>query len=228
MSTGFRIYTQFDRPAKELIEGFRNIPVANIADIMNRLNCLDAKIKPCNTLPLLGTAFTIKSRTADNLLFHKALDMALPGDVIIVDVQGDLVNAVFGEIMATYARKRGIAGIVIDGAIRDKQALAALDLPVYAAGCTPKGPYKDGPGEINVPVSCGGIVIRPGDIIVGDADGIVVINPADGPDILQKARVYNDKEHAILAAIENGTLDRSWIDEVLKQKGCEFIEGKHA
>ena len=114
-------------------------------------------------------------------MLHKALELAQPGDVIVVDAQGDLSNAITGEIMMTQAAMSGVAGVVVDGAIRDSEAMRDLDMPVYAAGVTPKGPYKDGPGEINVPVTCGGVVVNPGDIVVGDADGIVIISPQDAP-----------------------------------------------
>jgi len=223
-NVGFRIFTKVRRPSKDLVEGFRGLPVANIADEMNRFSCVDARIKPINNVPLLGTAFTVKSRTADNLLFHKALSLAQPGDIIVVDVQGDLVNSVTGEIMMREAVKNKLAGVVVDGAVRDSDALKEMAIPIYAAGVTPKGPYKDGPGEINVPVSCGGIVVNPGDILVGDGDGIVVISPEDAPGILEKAKAKYAKEQAIFKAIEEGTRDKSWVDKELKARGCEIID----
>ncbi|MCX7780104.1 MAG: RraA family protein [Negativicutes bacterium] len=223
-NVGFRIYTKINRPSKELVESFRGLPVANIADEMNRFFCMDARIKPVNKTPLLGTAFTVRARTADNLLFHKALDLAQPGDVIIIDAQGDTVNSITGEIMMREARKKGLAGIVIDGAVRDFDALKEMDMAIYAAGITPKGPYKDGPGEINVPVSCGGVVVNPGDIVVGDSDGIVIINPKDAPVVLEKAKAKYAKEQAIFKAIEEGTRDKSWVDKELKARGCEIID----
>ncbi len=224
MPVGFRIFTKIHRPSRELIEQFSGLPVANIADEMYRFSCVDARIKPLNGTPLLGSAFTVKSRTADNLLLHKAIGMAMPGDVIVVDVQGDMVNAVIGELMMTDAKKRGLAGVVIDGAVRDVDALRNLGFPVYAAGVTPKGPYKDGPGEINVPVCCGGIVVNPGDIIVGDGDGIVVINAKDAAAIAQRAKAKMKAEEETMKAIEAGTRDRSWIDASLSKLGCEIIE----
>jgi RraA family protein len=223
-NVGFRIYTKIQRPSKELVEAFRGVPVANIADNMYRHSCIDAKIRPMNKVPLLGPAFTVKSRTADNLLLHKAIDLAQPGDVIIVDCQGDTVNSVIGELMISWAARRGIAGIVVDGAIRDLDAIETMQFSVYAAGVTPKGPFKDGPGEINVPVSCGGIVVNPGDIIVGDGDGVVVIRPKDAPLVLEKAKAMQAREQDILKQIENLTWDRSWVDKALKDKGCEIID----
>ena len=224
-NAGFRIYKKVNRPDKELIEQFRGLPVANIADEMNRFSCVDARIKRVNKAPLLGPAFTVKARIGDNMMFHKALDLAQPGDIIVVDVQGDTVNSVTGEIMMRQALKKGLAGIVIDGAIRDVEALQEMVMPIYAAAVTPKGPYKDGPGEINVPVSCGGVVGNPGDILVGDADGIVVIRPQDAPVVAEKAKGKLRKEQATMKAIEEGTLDRSmYSDEAFIKKGCEIID----
>jgi regulator of RNase E activity RraA len=223
-NTGFRIYTNIERPSSELIQSFSNIPTPNIADSMNRFFTVDSEIKPYNDTPLIGSAFTVRARTADNLMFHKALDLAEPGDIIVVDVQGDMINAVTGEIMIRYAMKKKIGGFLIDGAVRDTGAMKELPFPVYAKGSNPKGPYKDGPGEINVPVNCGGAIVNPGDIVVGDEDGVVIIDKKDAPDVLKKATSIYENEQAIFDAIEAGTLDRSWIDETLAAKGCEIID----
>lgn len=223
-NAGFRIFTEINRPERSLVEQFAGLPVANIADEMNRLFCMDARIQPLNSAPLLGTAFTVKARIGDNLMLHKAIDMAQPGDVIVVDVQGDVANSLTGEIMMRYVAKRGIAGVVVDGAVRDSDALRNMAMPIYSAGVTPKGPYKDGPGEINVPVSCGGVVVYPGDILVGDGDGIVVVSPKDAPVILEKAKKKLKQEQATFKAIDEGTWDRSaYSDEAFIKRGCEFI-----
>ncbi len=223
-NVGFRIYTKINRPSRELVEGFRNIPVANIADNMGRISCVDTYIKPYNDVKLLGPAFTVHAPLGDNLMFHKALDMAQPGDIIVVCGEGDMCHSLCGEIMFTYAMSRGIGGFLIDGLIRDAASLKEKNFPVYARGVNPNGPYKNGPGEINVPVSCGGQVIRPGDIIVGDSDGVVVIRPEDAEELLKKAVAFNQNEVRIFEQIKNGTFDRSWIDKTLKEKGCEIIE----
>jgi len=222
-NVGFRILTQNNRPAKDLIEGFKGIPVANIADCMNRMSCLNAKIRPVNDVALLGPAFTVKTRPGDNLLLSKAIDLAEPGDIIVVDVQGDLTNAVMGELMTLWAMKKGIGGFVIDGAVRDLGALKKMDIPIYAAGFTPAGPYKDGPGEINVPISCGGIVVHPGDILVGDEDGIVVLRPQDAEELLEKAKGKSRMEDQIKLDIANKAWDRTWVDQFLGKLGAEVI-----
>lgn len=223
-NVGLRIYTNINRPSKELIESFAGLPVANIADMMNRMFCIDAKIRPMNNAPLLGPAFTIKSRPGDNLLLHKALDLAQPGDILVVDAQGDMSNSIMGELMVLWAKKRGIGGFVIDGAIRDIGTLKKMDIPIYAAGITPAGPYKDGPGEINGSVSCGGVVINPGDILVGDEDGIVVIKPEDASDLLKKTKAKNLSEQKTMDEIANMNWDRTWVDKALQERNCEYID----
>jgi len=223
-NTGFRIYTEINRPSRKLVDGFAGVPVANIGDCMNRSACIDGKIRPMNNVPLLGTALTVKARPGDNLLLYKAIEMPQPGDVIVVAAQGELVNATVGELMITWAKRRGVAGFIIDGAIRDVDAIKNMDIPVYAAGITTNGPYKEGPGEINVPVSLRGVVVRPCDILVGDGDGVIVITPEEAAGILEKAQAVIVKEAGIMKVIEANSWDVSWVDKMLKEKGCEFIE----
>jgi regulator of RNase E activity RraA len=155
-------------------------------------------------------------------LVHKALDIAQPGDVIVVDAGGDTTNAIIGEIMWSYAKSRGLAGFVIDGSVRDTAVLAAGDLPVYARGATHRGPYKDGPGEIGVPVSVCGMTVLPGDIIIGDEDGILAIPQAEARTILDLAQAQQAREGAILRSIADGTVDRSWVDQTLTSKGVRL------
>ena len=220
---GFRINTTFQRPSRELIDSFAGLPVANIGDCMNRLACIAGRIRPVNSAPLLGPAFTVRARPGDNLLLHKAIDLAAPGDIIVVDGQGDLVNSLIGELMISWAIRRGVKGFIVDGAVRDITYLKSINTPVYTAGVTPAGPYKEGPGEINVPITCGGVLVHPGDILVGDEDGVVVISPSDAADVLKKARAKMADERKTMAAIAAGTWDRSWVDKALAAKGCEII-----
>ena len=224
-NVGFRIYTKINRPDKQLVENFRGLPVAVIADEMNRLGCMDVRIKPLNRVPLLGVAFTVRARPGDNLLLHRALDMAVPGDVIIVDGHGDLSNAIAGENMMMWAHRRKLAGVIIDGAMRDLEAIRNMDFPVFAAGIQPKGPYKNGPGEINVPICCGGVVIHPGDIIVGDEDGAVAIHPVDAPAVCKRAQARHQKEAVTRRTIVDGSYDRSaYTDDALRKMGCDVID----
>ncbi|TVX98590.1 RraA family protein [Paenibacillus cremeus] len=222
---GFRVFPLNQRPPKHVVNQFESIVTPHISDNMNRMDAFSALLRPYHREgKLVGTALTVRSRPGDNLMAHKAIEMAEPGDVIVVDAGGDLTNAIIGEIMVRIAIKKGIAGFVIDGAIRDTEAIKAGAFPVYARGVTHRGPYKDGPGEINVPVSIGGMVVNPGDIIVGDDDGLIAVPAGDAERILALAKLQQAKETAIFQTIEDGTIDRKWIDETLKSKGCEFVE----
>ncbi len=221
---GFRIRQSVTRPAKELVAAFAAIPAANIGDNMNRICCMNSRILPMNSGRLCGTAFTLKVRAGDNLLLHKAIDMAQPGDVIVVDAQGERSYAITGELMINWCRRRGLSGLIVDGCIRDIAAIREMtDFPVYAVGVTPNGPLKEGGGEINFPVVCGGLVVNPGDIVVGDADGVVVISPEDAPAVLRLALAQNDKEAQIMESIQDLAWDRAWVDTALKAKGCEYL-----
>jgi regulator of RNase E activity RraA len=222
---GFRIKKTFVRPERSLVEAFSGIPTANISDNMNRISCMNARIVPLNAAPLLGCAFAVKVRAGDNLLLHKAIDMAQPGDVVVVDAQAEQSYAVVGELMVNWMRKRGLSGLIVDGCVRDAAAIRELtDFPVYAVGVTPNGPLKEGGGEINVPVMCGGLVVQSGDILVGDPDGVVVISPPDAPQVLEKARAQHAGEMQTMKDIAVLAWDRTWVDAALKQKGCEFID----
>lgn len=220
---GFRVFTDIKRPRKELVEQFRNLPVANIDDNMGRIACIDTSIKPFNKAKLLGCAFTVKAPQGDNLMFHKALDLAQEGDIIVVAGMGNTERSLCGEIMMQYAKLKKLGGFLIDGVIRDAESASQLDFPVYARGVNPNGPYKNGPGEINVPVAVGGQVVFPGDIIVGDEDGVIIIRPEDAPELVEKVRKFNKNEEIILANLDKGIgMDRVWIDKLLNEKGCDF------
>lgn len=222
-NVGFRINHEIKRPDRKLIEGFRGLPVANIADCMNRISCVDSSIRPFNKAPLLGCAFTVKATCGDNLMFHKALDMAQPGDVIVVAGGGTMERSYCGEIMVEYAKFKGLAGFIIDGCIRDFDSISKSNFPVYAKGVTPNGPFKNGPGEIGYPVSFGGQVIFPGDILVGDGDGVVIIKPEEASELIEKTMKILRNEEKILEDIAKGNgMDRSWVDKLLKEKNCEF------
>jgi RraA family protein len=168
---------------------------------------------------LAGPAFTVKTAPGDNLLVHKALDTARAGDVVVVDAGGFGDHAIIGELMMSRARQRGVAGIVIWGAIRDSAEIGAGDYPVYACAVTHRGPYNNGPGEINVPITIAGLPIMPGDIIVGDADGLVAVPQGDAERVLASAKAILEKETAAMKQILAGTVDRSWVDKTLKEKG---------
>lgn len=218
---GFRILKRRRHVASELVDRFRAIPVANISDSMSRMSAGGASLRPLHSGGVMaGPALTVKTRPGDNLMVHKALDLAIPGDVIVVDGGGDLTNALIGELMITHAQARGVAGIVIYGAVRDSNWIRQNQLPIFAAGISHRGPYKDGPGEINVPIAINGMVIEPGDLIVGDDDGVVSVPIESAEEIYAAAHKKHLAEAKKMAAIQQGADDRSWIDATLKRLGC--------
>jgi len=220
MNLGFRILADVPRADDALIDLFSETPSAHLSDCMNRLHAAGAALRPMHAGGrLLGNALTVKVRPGDNLMVHKAIDIARPRDVIVVDAGGDLTQAIIGELMMRHAQKRGVAGLVINGAVRDLGTIGREDYPVYAAGVTHRGPYKDGPGEINVPVSVGGMVVHPGDIVVGDEDGVVAVPLAQAREVHARALAHRAKEDDTMARILAGTVDRSWVDVQLKARG---------
>ena len=172
-----------------LIEALRSIQVSVLSDSMARMTGTVGLTPYHRPRAMAGTAVTVRTRPGDNLAIHRAFDFCRPGDVLVVDGGGDLNQALMGEIMATYAESIGIVGVVLDGAIRDVSAIRAHDFPMYARGVTYRGPYKAGPGDINVPVSIGGMVVSPGDIVVGDEDGVVVIAQEAAKAVLERAEI---------------------------------------
>ena len=204
---------------------FRALPVANVSDMMARMTAGGARLRPMHAGGVLaGPALTVKTRPGDNLMIHKALMMAEPGDIIVVDAGGDLTNSLIGEIMATEAVAAGVGGMVIDGAIRDAGAIRLGTLPVFAAGITHRGPYKDGPGEINVPIAIDGMVIHPGDLMLGDDDGLLCIPFDDTAALLEATREKYADEQRSIAAIKAGNHKKDWVHDTLARLGC-FIEG---
>lgn len=226
MSVGFCIHPRPPRPAKSLVSRFRGIVSAHLSDNMSRLAGADAGLRPWHKRgQLLGVALTVRIPAGDNLMVHKAIDIAQPGDVIVVDAGGATAQAIIGEIMSSMAAARGVVGMVIDGAIRDAGALAKGTFPVYARGATHRGPYKNGPGEIHCTVSIGGMIVYPNDIIIGDEDGLVAVRPDDAVALLAAARACCDKEEKILKSIRGGKpLDRSWVDKALRSRGCSGLD----
>ena len=219
---GFQICALTRRVDSQIVEAFRALPVANVSDCMSRMTAGGASLRPYHAKGVLaGPAFTVKTRPGDNLMIHKALHMAKPGDVIVVDAGGDVTNALIGELMVATAVKNGIAGFVMNGAIRDVDAIGAGTFPVYAAGVTHRGPYKDGPGSINVPISLNGMVINPGDLILGDADGLLCVPIDEAQALLEATRRKQDAEKVTIREIAEGTLDTKWIDATLTRLGVE-------
>lgn len=206
---------------KEGIVELTGLATSVVSDVLGR-SIGAVGVLPVNKSPVsfCGNALTVSVRSGDNLLIHKALQMLQPGDVLVVDGGGDISRALFGEIMMTVAKTKGAVGCVFDGAIRDVDAFEQHKFPCYARGITMRGPYKDGPGSINSSVSIGGMVVNPGDVILGDSDGIIALSPVDA---ILAAKLGKEKEIAerkTIQSILDGCYDDAWIDISLKEKGA--------
>ena len=220
MSIGLRIRPVTQRVSPEIAARAATIPVANIGDVMHRMQSLGGTFHAYGgRRRVVGPAFPVKARSGDNLMLHRAVDMAAPGDIIVCDGNGDLSVALMGDLMLGHAARRGIAGAVIDGAIRDVASLARMELGVWARGHTPAGPWKEGPGEIGTPISCGGQVVMPGDLVCCDEDGVVVVPMAEALEVIAAAEAHQAKETEAERAIQAGTWDRSWVEPALRSKG---------
>jgi RraA family protein len=227
MTIGFRIARRPRKVDAGLAAKYKTLPLANISDCMWRMTAGGPRLRPMHGGgAMAGPALTVKTRPGDNLMVHKAIDIAEPGDIIVVDAGGELTTAIIGELMATHAMTRGVAGFVINGAIRDSAALRAGRFPVFAAGVTHRGPYKDGPGEINVAIAIDGMVIAPGDLVLGDDDGVLAVPFDEAEAVYAAARAKSAAEEKQMAAIKAGTIDRAWVDASLQRLGCEMAGEK--
>jgi len=215
---GFRIITDVPHPPSDLVEAFRGKAAPNVADAMGRFHFMDPGIVCRTGLPLCGVAVTVNARPGDNLMVHKALQVAGPGDVVVVATNGNTTSAVFGELMGHSAVGAKLGGIVVDGAIRDVEGLKALGFPAFSRTVTPGGCDKDGPGEINVPIACGNTVVMPGDILVGDVDGVAVVPREDADEVLELVRALVERERKRIDDIKSGGLFKAQIDEALRAK----------
>jgi regulator of RNase E activity RraA len=218
---GYRIHPRAAGPEASVVHAFKAIPVAAIGDAMSRnvgaigLRQYHARLEAV----LCGPAVTVRVRPGDNLMIHKALMMVQPGDVLVIDGGGDVSQALVGGLMRTTCLARGLGGLVIDGAIRDLCEWAQDGMPIFARGHTHRGPSKDGPGEINVPVACAGLAVLPGDLIVGDADGVIAVPAAEAAEVLRRSQAHLAREAVIRETNRSGTADPERFDAVLRAKG---------
>ena len=216
------IVRDFVRPDPQVVKGFEGIPTGVISDAMGRAGSMAAEIKPVwPRARIVGPALTVRTFPADNLMIHKAVTLAEPGDVLAVNAGGYRDAAVFGDLLGYSCKVHGVAGVVIDGASRDAEGMAAIGFPVFARAVIPMGPFKDSPGSINVPVSCGGVAVRPGDIIVGDGDGVVVVPAEEAADVLAKAQATMAKEQQTRERLTKGEYlyDMLKLEDVLRGLG---------
>ena len=218
---GFRIKLEIERPAALLIDMFRDFETPDISDILNRMYTMSPEIRNVvNDAPLVGPALTVKVFPGDNLMVHKALDVAKPGDVMVIDTSGSQRNAVLGDLVTNKAKHLGIAGFIVDGLVCDLPGLKEAGLPIYARGITPFGPLHRGPGELNYSVSCGGIVVNAGDIIVADRTGIAVVRREVAEDTIARLRAHRARLEQYVADVKAGRFSNAWVDRQLASDHC--------
>jgi RraA family protein len=225
---GFRVRMNFQRLPAEAMDPFREFATPDISDLLNRLYAVNPAIH-CLTgkqHALCGPALTVKCFPGDNLMVHKSLDVAEPGDIVVVDAGGSTMNAVLGDLISTKAKHRKIAGFIVDGLVRDLPDILELDFPVYARGTTPIGPLHRGPGEINFPICCGGIVVNPGDIMVADAAGVVVVPQGIAGELLARLQSHRDANVEYLASVKRGDFSNAWVDRNLEEQHCPIYRGE--
>ena len=216
---GFRILPPPPPLDAELVARFRGLASSTLADAMGRFNFMHPDIQSRSHLPLCGRAVTVNARPADNLMVHKALQMAHPGEVVVVNTGGNITSAVFGELMCHSATAARLGGIVVDGAIRDVDGITRLGFPAYSRSVSPGSCDKDGPGEINVPISCGGVVVCPGDVVVGDRDGVAVVPRAHAAEVLALVDALMERERVRIAEIAGGAVFKAEINDTLRRHG---------
>jgi len=210
------IYQESDLPDAALLARLEKLASSLVSDVSGRWAGAGGLLPVAGLAPgqiVVGPAFTVRTRPGDNLVVHKALDLARPGEVLVIAAGGATDRAILGGLMGEYAKERGIAALVVDGAVRDGSDLDRLAPPVFAAGISHLGPYKDGPGELRGPVALSGVAVLDGDIVVGDEDGIAIIPRARLEEIVLLAEEKLAAEIAESEAISGGIWDRSWIDE---------------
>jgi regulator of RNase E activity RraA len=226
-----RLYPATPQLDARLIERFRRIPVSALSDSLDSrpgavgLQPVGDCLFHLEGWSMAGLALTVRTRPGDNLAVHKALDLARPGDVVVVDARSDVVYAIMGELMARYALHRGLVGVVVDGAVRDKAEISAGELPVYARGVSHLGAYQTGPGEIHGSISLGGVPVDDGDVIVGDGDGVVVVPRARAEATAEAAEKLVVIEADQRRAIDTGCWDRSWVDSSMRLIEVDMTTG---
>ena len=219
---GFCIEVDFTRPLKDKYSMLASYATADISDQLNGLYTLDPAIKPHGAgNKVCGPCFTVKLPPGDNLMLHKALEVAQPGDVIVVDGGGQQSRAQAGEMVAQKAKHKKIAAIVVDGLIRDLESVEESDFTIFAKGVTPLGPTKNGPGEINTPINCGGIVIHPGDIVIGDEDGLVVVPQQHLNLIIERMGSWKEATSKYIENVRKGKFDFAWVNKKLSESGLD-------
>lgn len=231
MSTesGFKVYQDIARPAPDIIEQYKNFVVANVSDSLGSLFTMHHSVKPAyhGMRPLCGPAFTVRARPGDNLLSLKAIELAKPGDVIVIATDGDETRSVWGGFMSMMSARKGLAGMVTDGIVRDVAQTRDENFAVFARGVTPVAPSKNSAGQVNTTVSCGGVVVQPGDLVLGDEDGVVVVPKGEIENVISQVQARIEREAAWEKLVEGGELiPMDAINEFLTEHAAELLGRK--
>ena len=214
------IIRDIERVSADVVEKASGYQAAILSDVAGRRGTMHARVAPVHErMKLAGPAFTVEVRPGDNLMIHAAIALAQPGDILVIDGKGDQTSALMGTLMMSACKKKGLGGVIVDGAIRDRLELLELDFPVFSAGFNPAGPTKFVPGRINHPISCAGATVNPGDLVVADADGVVVIERAKAPAMMDLAAKKVADESARLEAIAKGDIAAKWLPAALRAAG---------
>jgi len=214
------VIRSIERVGADVVQQAATFQAAILADVAGRRGTMHARVAPVHErMKLAGPAFPVEVRPGANLLIHAAIALAQPGDILVIDGKGDQSAALMGTLMLSACKRRGLGGVIVDGAIRDKLELLELDFPVFSAGFNPAGPTKFVPGRINHPISCGGATVNAGDLVVGDADGVVVIERAKAPALMALAVKKVADEAARIDAIARGDTASKWLPAALRAAG---------
>lgn len=219
------IRRDFPRPSAAEIKAFEHAPTGWVVDAQGRRGALPHWIRPLSQKTrFIGTALTVRTRPIDNLAPYAALKFAKPGDVLVVAVDGSDTVSVLGDILLGMAKNAGIVSAVTDGVVRDLAGINQVGIPTFARALSPNSPFKDGPGEVGLPITLGGVGISAGDILVGDVDGVVVVPRGDAGRVAAELKAIADKEATMEAAVAAGAKYPAWLDDVLKSPAIRFVD----
>ena len=224
-NVGFRVFTTIERPSSAVLKLYEHVESTHVSDAMNRFGGMDLNIRPASPeMRVVGPAVTVRTRPGDNLMMYKAIEIASPGDVIVIENRGYTTVASWGDLISMIAKALGLGGVVTDGGVRDIEGIRRVGFPVFARDWySPLGAFKDGPGEVNVPIACGGVAVLPGDVVVADANGVVVVPKADAEAVGRKAIEIAEGEKHKIRAMGEGKLIPEWLNQTLKDKGCTIV-----
>ena len=223
--TALTIKRNFTRAAQKYVKQFLNLPIGNICDAQGRVGAVDFRIKPVSeTTQFCGTALTVDSGPRDNLAAWAALEIAKPGDVILITTGGHLASSVAGDLYVGMAKNAGVAAIVTDGMVRDLAGINDVGIPVFARGISANSPWKNGPGRVGLPIVIGDVNVEAGDIVAGDQDGVVVVARRTAAMVAEALQAVLAKEKQMEAAVKAGMTTPGWLAETLKTKGVRYLD----